>query len=154
MTSLNSFDVAELNRLRHKLDTIQGPGVVNTPSGIYINPPPVVASRPGAAPSPRGPFLVLLTVDGGSAGGSSSTASWTYTCTDLSGNPLADGSNSTATTKTPIWNAAMWRVTNVSYTAAGGSTPGEAYYDNASPPNLILLLAPETPGEVGCPASS
>ncbi len=88
----------ELLRMRRKLDNIRGPGVVNTPDGIWIQPPSIPAGRPGASPSP-GTIPVRLVADGGydgsdgtdgSYGGYGYYASWTYT---LYG--IADASHTT-----------------------------------------------------------
>ena len=47
MSTFRDADIAELARIRRKLDNIRGPGVVNRPDGIAINPP---TSRPIAPP--------------------------------------------------------------------------------------------------------
>ena|ERR1700722_15462649 len=108
-------------------------------------------------------FPVYVDMDGGELGSDSTTCDATYHVYDLGGNELPDGDLDESYNKTPEWNV---RLANVIYSIPGigsegsGSTSGSgsgtigtpicmACYDNASPPNLHLLVVPESP-ESGC----
>lgn len=78
---LYAAEVNQLAQLANKLNTIKaGSGITirNFPSGIYIS----------ATPAKGGLFPVLLSMDGGADGDGFSSASWTYTATDLYENEL------------------------------------------------------------------
>lgn len=94
-------------------------------------------------------FPVLVTTDGGSAGTATTQISATYTVTDLGGNPMPDGSSSTATLKSPEMNRALLSPNPGKVGIAPAGSIGTACYDGASPPALHLLWVKETPG-FGC----
>jgi len=103
--------------------------------------PALLAVCPGGV---VGAFPVLVTTDGGVAGSATATISATYTVTDLAGNPLADGSNATATLKSPLFNRAALSPADITCSIAAAGSFGLAFYDGATPPNLQLWSVLET----------
>lgn len=88
----------------------------------------------------RGPgelFNVLLDVDGGSSGSSSSTCSWTYTVKSLRGKTIA-------TAKSPEAH----RLPNFVYVSTPAGSEGIAFYDQTGA--LKLLWANEQPDIENC----
>jgi hypothetical protein len=96
------------------------------------------------------PLYVHVTKDGGTLGSDSTTCTATYTVKSLTDHDMKDGSSSTATSKSPLWNRASWTLANVRYSAPGATDPCLAMYDKSNPPNLILLYVTEKPSVSNC----
>jgi hypothetical protein len=97
------------------------------------------------------PMYVHVTKDGGTLGSDAgATCTATYTVKSLTGADMRDGSSSTATHKSPLWNRASWTYTATAYIAPGSTDPCLAMYDKSTPPNLILLYVTEKPSVTNC----
>ena len=108
---------------------------------------------------------VHVTMDGGSAGSAAvlspggsgtviqaaSACSFTYTVTNLTGDPIGDGQQPSSSKKSPLWNTASFRLPGVIYSPAGSGDICLAYRDVKG---LTLLYVTETPQAGDCSAST
>ena len=116
--------------------------------GYDTNSPPNPVYLFGSAQS--SPFIpVYVQVDGGSAGGTGGTCSYTYTVTNLDGSAIPDASGNASTTKqTPTWNAASFRLSGVYYGPPGAADPCLAL--RLASGGIQLLFVTESPTDAQC----
>jgi hypothetical protein len=73
---IDTFTAGELQRMREKIDSVNGPNVKNEPRKITIGMQAIPPPRP---PAPAvGLFLVKVKKTGGSDGNLTTAATWTY----------------------------------------------------------------------------
>jgi hypothetical protein len=134
---------AELSRTRPGRLTVAGGGVAHSPGGISILPPTQeVDSGDDQDDSPYQPVFAVYTVnDGGVAGDTSTTCTFTYTVYDLDKETILDknADGEQATLMTPEKS----RLVKVKYTTPSSYNLGLAFYDFSG--DLILWDANELP---------